>query len=270
MGMASDVAGADAGSDLPDIHDRLVEPGTRYEMIDGRLVYVPPCDAPHGTRQLRLCALVEAHIGSDFVAASDLLTRTSLIDDIAPDVSVYRAAPDPRTGRPRLAEIAFEVVSTQSLGDAGAKAAKLVGRGVRRVFAIDVSRSRMLEWSTSLARWSLLDAAGVIADPALEVPLPIEAMIRDARIDGAVIRALDARHSPALEEIKARSEAEGRENGFRRGKAEAVVAVLAARNLAMAPEERAQILGERDPARLDRWISRAIAYISVAELLADR
>ena len=61
--MPSDAAGAGAGSDLPDIDDRLVEPGTRYEMLDGELVYVPPSDPPHGERQFQLCALVAAHTG---------------------------------------------------------------------------------------------------------------------------------------------------------------------------------------------------------------
>lgn len=34
------------GSELPDIDDRLVEPETPYEMLDGELVYVSPADPP--------------------------------------------------------------------------------------------------------------------------------------------------------------------------------------------------------------------------------
>jgi hypothetical protein len=100
------------------------------------------------------------------------------------------------------------VVSTQSLAKAGGKAAKLAGRGVRRVFAIDVERPRALEWSAVLGTWSLLDSGDVITDPALEVALPIEALIRDAKADDAVQRALDAKRNPVLEAIKARSRAE--------------------------------------------------------------
>src|SRR5437870_390299 len=76
------------------------------------VVYVPPADPPHGERQLQLCALIEAHTGSDFEAASDLLTRTSKRDDVAPDVSIYPKARHPRTGRRQLEQLAFEVVST--------------------------------------------------------------------------------------------------------------------------------------------------------------
>jgi Uma2 family endonuclease len=258
--MSSDAAGA--GADLPDIDDRLVEPETGYEMYDGELVHVPPADPPHAERQVQLCALIEAHTGVEFEVGSDLLTRTSLVDDIAPDVSVYPAARDPRTGRRQLEQLAFEVVSTQSLGNAARKAAKLTGRGVRRVFAIDVERSRALEWSAALGSWSMLDATGHIIDPALEVPLPIEAMIHGAKADDAVVKALDAKHNPVLEAIRAESKAEG--------KAEAVVALLAARGVSLERVERDRILGERDLARLERWLARAISCTSVAELLAER
>jgi hypothetical protein len=77
-----------------------------------------------------------------------MLTRTSRIVDIAPDASVFTR--DPVTGRRRLEEIAFEVLSTQSIEDAGRKAAKLSRRGVRRVFGIDLARERLLEWSREL------------------------------------------------------------------------------------------------------------------------
>jgi len=259
LDMSSDTAGA--GSDLPDIDDRLVEPETRYEMLDGELVYVPLADPPHAERQFQLCALIEAHTGPEFKAACELLTRTSKIDDFAPDVSAYPAARDPATGRRQLEQLAFEVVSTQSIGKAGRKAAKLAGRGVRRVFAIDVERSRALEWSAVLGTWSMLDAAGHITDPALEVPLPIEALIHSAKADDAVARALVAKHNPVIEAIRAEDRAQG--------KAEAVVALLAARGVSLDREEREQILGERDPARLERWIARAIACTSAAELLAE-
>ena len=149
-----------AESELPDIDDHLVEPETRCEMLDGELIYVPPADPPDGERHVQLAALIAAHTGPGFKAAADLLTRTSKIDDVAPDVSVYPAAPDPRTGRRQLEQLAFEIVSQQSLGYAGRKAAKLAGRGVRRVFAIHVERSRALEWSAERDAWRELDAAG--------------------------------------------------------------------------------------------------------------
>lgn len=261
--MSFDPAGAD--SDLPDIDDRLVESEARYEMFDGELVYVPPADPPHAERHVQLCALIEAHTGSAFETGCDLLTRTSKVDDVAPDVSVYPAAPDPRTGRRQLEHLTFEVVSRQTLARVSQRAIKLAARGVRRVFAIDVERSRALEWSAALGAWSMLDADGHITDTALEVPLPIAALIHRAKADDAVARALLAKRNPVLEADRARS----MEEGIARGKAEAILSMLAARGVSLDDAQRDQILGERGRARLERWIERAVAGASAAEMLAE-
>jgi hypothetical protein len=252
-----------ARSVLPAVDDRLVEPETRYEMVDGELVYVSPANRPHGSRHLQLCALIEAHTGLEFEAACDQLTRTSEIDDVAPDVSVYPDAPDPETGGRQIEQLAFEVVSTQSLSGAGVNAAKLVGRGVRRVFAIDIARSRALEWSAGT--WRELDAAGHIEDPALEVPLPIAALIHNAKVDDAIARALIIKGNPVIEAAKAGARAEGKAEG----KAEAVIALLAARGMLLDPAVRDRILAEPDLQRLDRWIVRAASCTSIAELFDE-
>jgi len=96
----------------PAIDDRLVATETRYEILEGRLVHVSPADPPHGTRHSKVSALLEAHTGLEFTVASDMLTRTSERSDVAPDVSVFPSAPDPRTGGRQLEQLAFEVVSS--------------------------------------------------------------------------------------------------------------------------------------------------------------
>ena len=270
-----------AGHELPAIDDQLVAPETRYEMWDGELVVVSPAKPPHATRHVQLAALIEAHTGPEFETAADLLTRTSEVDDVAPDVSVYPDAPAPTTEGRQLEQLAFEVVSTQSLGDAGRKAAKLAGRGVRRVFAIDVVRSRALEWSTALGTWSVLESTGHIEDPALAVPLPIEALIHNAKADDDVARALLAKRNPVLvqdrAEAKAEGHAEGKAEGHAEGKAEghtegqakAVIVLLTGRGIALDDATRERILGERDPQRLDRWILRAATCATLAEWLSN-
>jgi Uma2 family endonuclease len=243
---------------LPDIDDRLVAPDTRYEILEGRLVHVAPADSPHGTRHSKVSALLEAHAGRDFTVASDMLTRTSERSDVAPDVSVFPSAPDPSTGGRQLEQLAFEVVSTQSLANAGGKAAQLAARGVRRVFAIDVERSRALEWSVALGTWSVLDPAGHIDDPALGAPLPIEALVSTARADDAVARALLLKRNPVL----LQKLAEGRAQA----KAEALIMVLTARGIAIDEVTRTRLLGERDADRLDRWIARATTCHTLSDL----
>jgi hypothetical protein len=265
-----------AGAKLPAVDARLVEPETRYEMHGGELAHVSPADPPHGSRHLQLCALVEAHTGPEFEAACDLLTRTSEIDDVAPDVSVYPEAHDPETGGRQIEELAFEVVSTQSLGDAGEKAAKLVARGVRRVFAIDIARSRVLEWSAARNAWRVRDAKGHIIDPALVVPLPIDSMIRNAKTDDTVARALLVKRNPVLVQDRAKGLAKGRKEGLAKGrkegrvksKAEAVIMVLIARGVVLNRANRERILGEYDSRKLDRWLVRAATCAHVRELFA--
>jgi hypothetical protein len=258
---------------LPALDARLVAPETRFEMLEGRLVHVSPADPPHGTRHSKVSALLEAHTGLEFTVASDMLTRTSEGTDVAPDVSVFPSALDPVTGKRQLEQLAFEVVSTQSLGNARIKAAQLAARGVRRVFAIEVERSRALEWSAALGIWSVLDPAGQIDDPVLDVPLPIEALVTTARADDDVARALLRKRNPVLVEKLAERQAEGRAEGKAEGraegKAEAVIMVLMARGIVVEDVTRARLLAERDPHRLDRWIARATICTTSAELDAE-
>ena len=146
------------------------------------------------------------------------------------------------------------------------------------MFAIDVERSRALEWSGELGTWRELDPAGQIADPALAVALPIEAMIHAAKADDAVQRALIAKGNRVLEahvaSQRAEAKAEGLQEGLARGQAEgkaaALLAVLAARGIAVGDVERAQILGEQDPGQLDRWLAGAVTCTEAAELFMMR
>ena len=74
--------------DLPDVDEHIVASETRYEIEDGRVVYVPPADEPHASIHSKLAALVDAHRAPGYGVAVDRWTRTSRVDDIAPDVSL--------------------------------------------------------------------------------------------------------------------------------------------------------------------------------------
>lgn len=256
--------------ELPAVDEHLVVPDRGYEIDDGEIVLVPPSLEPHANRHSKLSALLEAHKAAAFDVASDMLTRTSAISDRAPDASVYPRARDPRTGGRQLEHLAFEVVSTESLGHAGKKAASLAGRGVRRVLAIDLEAACVLEWAHERRAWIRLEAGASISDPALAVPLPVRALLDVAEADYAVGRALVIKRNPAIEEARQASLAEGLAEGRADGLAEALLTVLAARALGVSAAAQAQILGERDPARLKRWLARAATCESAAELLATR
>ncbi len=256
--------------------ERLVAPGSGYEIDDGRLVRVPPSDPPHAIRHSKISALVEAHAADDFEVASDMLTRVSETSDRAPDVSVFPKTPDPQTGRRQIEQLAFEVVSTETLGHAAKKAADLSARGVRRVFAVDVERARAFEWSRELGTWSMVDLAGSIEDPALAVPLSFDSVVNAAKADDAVASALLAKQNPVLVAAIDRSREEGREQGrhdglsegVAHGKAQLILRALSSRGLLASDTQRERILAERSLEQLDRYFDRALTCTSVEQLFA--
>jgi hypothetical protein len=256
------------------VDTRLVAPESRYEIEDGRVKYVAPADEPDGTRHSKISALLEAHASDEFEVASDMLTRTSEFDDMAPDVSVFPKERNESGGR-KLEQLAFEVTSTESLSAAGRKANKLMGRGVRRVFVIDVTRQRAFEWSVERQAFRSLERDSIIEDHALAAPLPIEALVHAAKADDAVARALLVKQNPVLEAALATRRAEGNAEGKLagiaegklRGMAEALVAVLTARGLVLEPADTARVFAEADPATLHRWLSGAATCASIRELI---
>jgi Uma2 family endonuclease len=260
------------------VDTRLVAPESRYEIEDGKVKYVAPADEPHGTRHSKISALVEAHAGNEFEVASEMLTRTSEFDDIAPDVSVFPKERNEGGGR-KLEHLAFEVASTESLSAAGRKANKLMGRGVRRVFVIDVARQRAFEWSVEQQAFRSLERDSVIEDRAFAAPLPIEALVHAAKADDAVAHALLVKQNPVLEAALAARRAEGKLRGMAEGKlrgeaegklrgmAEALIAVLTARSIALEPADAARILAEEDAEAVRRWLASAATCSSVRDLL---
>ena len=257
----------------PAVDERLVMPETRYEAIDGKITYVAPSDEPHGTYHSKLAALLEAHAAAHYNVAVDMLTRTSAKNDMAPDASVFEAARDPETGGRKLEELAFEVVSTETLAHSGKKARALVQRGVRRVFAVNVEKKRVLEWSPATNGWKMLAPDGVILDPTLAAPLPLCALAEAVKADDAVAGALLAKKNPVLESAlqAARGEGklEGKIEGKLEGKLEALVCLLDARGLKVKKKERARILAEEHEAVVDRWLGQAVSCSSVRELLGE-
>jgi hypothetical protein len=127
------------------------------------------------------------------------------------------------------------------------------------VFAIDVARQRALEWSAEQQAWRALDRNSAITDRALAAALPVEALVHAAKADDAMARALLAKKNPVLEAALAAKQLSG--------KAEALLAVLAARGLPVSATERARILAERDESRIEAWLVAALGCSAVSDLL---
>jgi len=259
-------------SDLPPVDERLVAPGIRYEIDDGKLVWVAPADEPHGVGHGALGALLRAHRSDDRSVAIDMLTRTSETSDIAPDASVYPTARDPVTGGRQLEELAFELLATSSLARVGAKAAQLAARGVRRVFGIDLTKRRVVEWSTALGTWSILATDGAIVDPALAVPLPHAALLDAASADDATVRAFRERRHPEFlaERAEGREEgrAEGRAEGREEGRKDLVREMLVAKFGALDAVHEARLVAA-DRAALEHYARRLVTAAALDDVFAD-
>jgi Uma2 family endonuclease len=295
--------------DAPAVDARLVAPESGYEIIDGRLVAVPPAHEPHGNRHSKVNALLEAFVTDAYDVACDMLTRTSETSDIAPDASVYPRARDPKTGGRQLEVLAFEIVDAQKLSKAGKKAHLLSERGVRRVFAVDVPHQRVFEWSRDASTWQVLPDAGAIEDPSLVAALPVEALVKAAKADDAVARALLAKRNPVLvaavdegreegrkqgrkqgreegrkqgrEEGRKQGREEGREEGRKQGREEGrkqgelqavqqtLVAVLEARGLPLTRLEQERVEGCTDFSVLRNWAKRAATADAAEDIFTD-
>lgn len=62
---------------------------------------------------------------------------------------------------------------------------------------------------------------------------------------------------------------QGREEARSAGQAHALLTILRSRGLAVSRSVARRIEAERDPARLDAWIARAVSAASIEDVFAD-
>lgn len=174
--------------------EALPDDGWQYELVEGRLIRMPPPGYDHGdigenigyalsdhVRAHRLGKVVVGETGWD-------LTRTGEEDDTvqASDLAFVRAdrlpPPPPRKGttyRPMAPDLVVEVASPSQFGreDLDDKARRWIDRGVRLVWVVWPDRKTVDVWepgainSHSLAGQDELDGGIVI--PGFRLPLSV-------------------------------------------------------------------------------------------------
>ena len=248
------------------LDDHLVEPETRWEVIDGARVQTPPAQPPQADRHFTMNYVIGAHLAPSYLGASGLLTRWSSDNDYATATSVRRAGTDEATGERYLEEMVFDVVDAQQREDLEKRARLLSRRGVRRIFAVFVKEGRLEEWPHEDETWKVLAPTAVIEDHCLSVPLPVRALLDPGAAEEAVVRCLIARKHPVFEEyFQAR-----RIEGFCEGRRKALYGTLAARGLTLDTHQRARIDACTDPDMLTEWLRRAVTANRVDEIFLDR
>ena len=245
-------------------------------MFEGERRYVPPARPGHGDMHTQLNSLINRHVAPGYQASSSLLTRRNRDNDFATDTSVRRAGINPATGRRYLEELAFEVFFEEPHDYTRTRARIVVNCGVRRMFAIfgkerwpgsdEASEAdyTVAEWSAERDEWVVLAPSDVIADPALLLPIPIEAFIDDAASNEAAFRALLAKNNPVLWEHLASV----RNAGGLATARKYIFQLLDHRKIALDAAQRARIEACDDLVTLNRWLLRATEVRDAAELLA--
>jgi hypothetical protein len=242
----------------PRLDEYLVEGETREEMLRGERIYAAPAREPHAERHFELDYVMRAHVKEGYIGASDMLTRAGPGSEFATDTAVRKRGIDPETGTRYLEELAFEVVSTQSMREMIMRAEDLSTRGVRRLLAIFVARNEVCEWSVAEHRFVTLSLDDSLVDPTLARPIPIRALLDAAQADDAVVDALDSKGNRRLRAIKTREHEQGLEQGLEQGmtqgRMEAVESICRILGIELSPERRAN-LHELDTAGLARLLA---------------
>lgn len=253
----------------PAVDERLIAPGARYEILDGKLLFTPPADEPHASIHMDLAAVLRAHVISGYRGAVDMLTRTSEVGDHAPDASIYPQERDPMTGGRKLEELAFEIVSEQSMSVPTSKARDLIQRGVRRVFCIDLGKRRALEWSREKDDWKDISLDASIVDPCFAKPMPLRVLFDAAAIDDALASALLAKKNRLIEAAKDAATAAATVAATAATMAESVLQVLDARKVALSASDRERARACTDVEQLSAWLRKAAVATRRSEVFDD-
>ncbi len=116
------------------------------------------------------------------------------------------------------------------------------------------------EWSAERDDWCMLAPDQIIEDPALRLPIPVEALTSVVASRRARARALLAGNDPVIQEHDARVQrATARKLLFQ---------LLAHRKIALEAAQRVQIEACNDLEMLERWLLRATDVHNAVELLA--
>ncbi|NJK32559.1 MAG: hypothetical protein HC927_09210 [Deltaproteobacteria bacterium] len=287
--------GDDSARDLrfPGVDEHLVTPETtRDEVVRGRRMVAFPAHRPHATRQSKVDFLVAGNVVPGYESAVEMLTRVGEGSDFAADVAVLRQGIDPSTGNRYLEELAFEIVSEQSMRDITIRAEDLSNRGVRRVIAIFLKLGEVREWDRAHNDWRILPLDSEFSDPVLVRAFPVRALLDSKLGANAVAKALEATSNEAIVEMKAaecarglergieqgieqgraegieRGRAEGIERGRAEGIAESLLLLLGMRGLQPTDPQREAITSCTDVDRLLRWLKAANQVESFGDLLS--
>lgn len=256
------------GPRQPPIDENVLSENCGYELVDGQVYELSPAEEEHGTEHFQLPAVLGVHLAPEYKGAVDMLTRPGVGSNFAPDVSIFPRARDPETGGRHVEDIVFEVIDTESRSHVTDKTRKLIARGVRRAFLIDVNRRNVREWSRAADDWTLLGDDAQIVDRCFQSPVPVRALVDEGLIEDVLAKALLARNNPVFTQREQRAEQRGEQRGEHNARRHVLRVMLQARGVALDEAQLRRIDGCDDTATLDGWILRAATATTATEVFA--
>ncbi|HSB12414.1 MAG TPA: Uma2 family endonuclease [Blastocatellia bacterium] len=158
---------------------RMASDGSRYELVKGELIEMPPAGSIHGNRTMRLGWRVAQHVeandlGVVFAAETGFLLATNPDTVRAPDIAFVSKARIEEVGEfegfwPGAPDLAVEVISPgDSYTDVEEKVEQYLGAGTFAVWVVDPRRRtiavyRSLTDISILTETDILDGGDLIA-----------------------------------------------------------------------------------------------------------
>lgn len=133
--------------DVGEYH-RMLEAGIlsadeRIELLEGRIVAMPPCAPPHAHAIQVLTARLVRAAGDDLVVRVQLPLTLGSRSEPEPDLAVVRVADLQPGCHPGAALLVVEVSDSSARIDRGPKAAIYAGANVPEYWIVDVARGRV-------------------------------------------------------------------------------------------------------------------------------
>ena len=192
---------------------------------------------------------------------------TQLADVVAISICDFTLWPDAEQdahGRPRVPMLSRWNMTEQSSNHPGLLQVQYGFLELPKVPA------RKPETGAELWAWLFVHAPELHEVPADLPPGPHREAVELANQATFTVLELDA-YRKVMDEIQQTREHVGaqRAEGKAEGKAEAILAVLAARGVAIDPETRARIAACADNDTLDRWIARAVTAVTAEDVVVS-
>jgi len=247
-----------------------IRDGDHYELSDGHAIHCMTAGEQHAKANLtggRVLATDPEVAGAAGVDAGFSFNGESNLR--APDISTgvgdgpgwMRSAP------PLAVEYAGK---GQDEPELQAKIKELLAAGTRYLWVVRLTGTLRVEVHTPGEPLRIFDAEGVLTAPGvLRNPVPVRALVDGKAANAATLRnLLNAEGYESLEDLRAKSHAEGQKQGEMQARAQAIETVLRARGLMIEDRLLTRLQSCRDPVLLGRWLVQS-ATAATADAALD-